>query len=101
MISPAGDIRLFLELCPNGSLETYLRENRSTYGLEMREINLIRWSYQIAAGMQYLAFKNVSKYVISLVRSLWFVQYVQPNKGFGTPLINSLEYVYDRFCMGT
>ncbi|CAL8090050.1 unnamed protein product [Orchesella dallaii] len=72
---------IVVEFCANGSLEDYLRKNKSHVVDQRRELNsyenltppsvtsdisdkltsadLIRWSYQTAVGMEYLAKKKV------------------------------------------
>ena len=73
---------MFLELCPRGSLEKYLRENRVRFVRVLLDPNpccdvgdrhfsmvdfpfdtftLIQWAEEIARGMEYLNNKSVCK----------------------------------------
>jgi serine/threonine protein kinase len=74
------NIHIILELCENGSLDSYLRKNRkvfvnlletsqqaggrgessSSQARRLSTLDLIRWSGEIAKGMHHLRMKGVS-----------------------------------------
>ncbi len=65
-----GHVHILLEYAENGSLQSFLRKHRpgtkkihekyiNLANQEIKEKDLIRWSYEIAKGMEFLALKMV------------------------------------------
>ena len=55
---------LLIEFCDHGDLGNYLKENKNQIisGMDYETINsrsLLKWSYDVAKGMEYLAEKNI------------------------------------------
>ncbi len=75
-----GSIHIILEMCENGSVETFIRKGRARFinlidqnqklnlsilksrpdaDDRLSTLDLIKWGSQIAKGMEYLSFKGV------------------------------------------
>lgn len=61
-----GKLEIIVEFCAKGSLQHHLRAKRNAKEKDFQPVDIMDYAHQIALGMQYLAEKKVTAFMMMI-----------------------------------